>query len=64
LKLLVERWLDDIKKKQDEYAALEIFARHLVAGWTSWGDECLKFQDVRCWVSEDDEECSDTKPDP
>ena len=61
LKLLVERWLDDIKKKQSEYAALEIFARHLVAGWTSWGNECLKFQDVRCWVPEDEEEYGDTK---
>jgi len=56
LKLLIERWLDGIKKKQGEYAALEIFARHLVAGWTSWGNECLKFQDVTCWVIEDEEE--------
>jgi N6-adenosine-specific RNA methylase IME4 len=58
----VERWLDDIKKKQSKYAALEIFARHLVAGWTSWGNECLKFQDVRYWVPEDEEEYGDTKP--
>jgi len=60
LKLLLERWLDYIKK-HGEYAALEIFARHLVAGWTSWGNECLKFQDVGCWITED-EEHSDTKP--
>jgi N6-adenosine-specific RNA methylase IME4 len=25
------------------YRALEVFARHLVAGWWSWGDECIKF---------------------
>ena len=27
----------------NHYRALEVFARHLVAGWWSWGDECLKF---------------------
>ena len=28
---------------------LEIFARNLTAGWTSWGDEVLKFQGHEWW---------------
>lgn len=28
---------------------LEIFARNLTAGWTSWGDEVLKFQGADHW---------------
>ncbi|WPH04653.1 Hypothetical protein R9X50_00754600 [Acrodontium crateriforme] len=28
---------------------LEIFARHLVAGWSSWGDECVKFNWEGYW---------------
>lgn len=36
-------------KDQNEYEALEIFARHLTAGWWSWGDECLLFQGVDHW---------------
>lgn len=32
-----------------QYTALEIFARSLTAGWWSWGDEVLKFQDSREW---------------
>jgi N6-adenosine-specific RNA methylase IME4 len=31
------------------YQALEIFARHLVAGWVSWGDEVLKFNWDKYW---------------
>ena len=31
------------------YHALELFARHLVAGWWSWGDEVLKFQSEQYW---------------
>ncbi|KAL9059021.1 MAG: hypothetical protein Q9162_001409 [Coniocarpon cinnabarinum] len=30
---------------------LEIFARHLVKGWMSWGNEVLKFNDLRQWSS-------------
>lgn len=33
------------------YAALELFARSLTAGWWSTGDQVLKFQDVREWDS-------------
>ncbi|KAL4566324.1 hypothetical protein LXL04_030438 [Taraxacum kok-saghyz] len=26
---------------------LELFARELLAGWTSWGNECIRFQDCK-----------------
>jgi N6-adenosine-specific RNA methylase IME4 len=32
------------------YKALEVFARNLTAGWWSWGDEVLKFQQPEYWV--------------
>lgn len=32
--------------------ALEVFARHLVAGWWSWGDECIKFNEKGYWQCE------------
>ncbi|KAI3397751.1 hypothetical protein diail_10404 [Diaporthe ilicicola] len=32
------------------YKGLEVFARHLSAGWWSWGDEVLKFQQPEHWV--------------
>lgn len=32
------------------YQALELFARSLTAGWWSWGDEVLKFQDESLWL--------------
>lgn len=31
---------------------LEVFARHLTAGWWSWGDEVLRFQDSRHWCDD------------
>ncbi len=34
----------------DGYAALEVFARNLTAGWWSWGDQVLHFQDSRHWA--------------
>lgn len=33
-----------------EPRCLEIFARNLTAGWTSWGNEVLKFQSAECWT--------------
>jgi N6-adenosine-specific RNA methylase IME4 len=33
-----------------QYPALEVFARNLTAGWWSWGDEALRFQQSSCWV--------------
>jgi len=32
------------------YTALEVFARHLTAGWWAWGDEVLLFQGREHWV--------------
>jgi N6-adenosine-specific RNA methylase IME4 len=36
------------------YTALEVFSRHLVAGWTSWGNEVLKFNCDYYWAESDD----------
>jgi N6-adenosine-specific RNA methylase IME4 len=33
-----------------DYRCLEVFARHLVAGWWSWGNECIKFNAKDCWM--------------
>ncbi|KAF2088878.1 MT-A70-domain-containing protein [Saccharata proteae CBS 121410] len=33
----------------DDYQALEIFARHCVAGWFSWGNEVLKYNSDSFW---------------
>lgn len=32
------------------FMGLEVFARNLTAGWWSWGDEVLKFQQSEHWV--------------
>jgi N6-adenosine-specific RNA methylase IME4 len=45
LKELIERSVPD----PDSYRALEVFARHLVTGWWSWGDECIKFNAKQYW---------------
>ncbi|KAG6015085.1 hypothetical protein E4U43_005773 [Claviceps pusilla] len=37
------------------YCGLEVFARNLTAGWWSWGDEVLCFQNRRCWSDVCDE---------
>lgn len=44
LKRLLEQYLPS------SYAALELFARSLTAGWWSWGDQVLMFQDSRQWM--------------
>ncbi|KAK0831812.1 hypothetical protein LTR03_015453 [Friedmanniomyces endolithicus] len=36
--------IEPLLPSNDGYRALEVFARYLVAGWWSWGDECLKFK--------------------
>lgn len=46
LKELIEPLMPDAR----EYRALEVFARHLVAGWWSWGNECTKFN-CEYWYS-------------
>ncbi|KAG5974948.1 hypothetical protein E4U55_007960 [Claviceps digitariae] len=38
-----------------QYCGLEVFARNLTAGWWSWGDEVLYFQNTRCWGDACDE---------
>lgn len=34
------------------FLGLEVFARHLTAGWWSWGDDVLRFQDEQHWTEE------------
>lgn len=36
------------------YVGLEVFARHLTAGWWSWGDQALLFQQRHHWVEGDE----------
>ncbi|KPM44393.1 hypothetical protein AK830_g2216 [Neonectria ditissima] len=38
-----------------DFTGLEIFARNLTAGWWSWGDQVLHFQQAEHWSSIDDE---------
>ncbi|KAF2255621.1 MT-A70-domain-containing protein [Trematosphaeria pertusa] len=47
LKELLEPYMPDI----NDYSALEIFSRYLVAGWTSWGNEVLKYNWDQYWAS-------------
>ncbi|KAI1503918.1 MT-A70-domain-containing protein [Biscogniauxia marginata] len=37
----------------DDYLGLEVFARNLTAGWWSWGNEVLHFQQSHHWVQTD-----------
>jgi N6-adenosine-specific RNA methylase IME4 len=37
-----------------QYLGLEVFARNLTAGWWSWGDDVLKFQQNVHWTLPDD----------
>lgn len=46
LKELLEPYMPDAR----EYSALEIFSRNLVAGWTSWGNEVIKYNWDRYWA--------------
>jgi N6-adenosine-specific RNA methylase IME4 len=50
LKELFETLIHDPRS----YRALEVFARYLVAGWWSWGDECIKFNGKQYWQCEED----------
>lgn len=45
LKALVEPMLPG------HYRGLEVFARHLVRGWISWGNEASKFNSINHWMS-------------
>ena len=50
LKHLLQQLLQDQKPCQ----GLEIFARNLIAGWWSWGNEVLKFNETGNWVMIDE----------
>ena len=52
LKRVVERVL---LKGVEDYAALEVFARYLVAGWFSWGDEVLKYNWYGYWTGHEED---------
>ncbi|EOA81794.1 hypothetical protein ACJQWK_05462 [Exserohilum turcicum] len=45
LKALLEPYLVDAT----DYSALEVFSRYLVSGWTSWGNEVLKYNWEGYW---------------
>jgi N6-adenosine-specific RNA methylase IME4 len=49
LKSLLEPYLMD----PTNYSALEVFSRYLVRGWTSWGNEVLKYNWDGYWVKPD-----------
>lgn len=42
--------LDDMLPK--DYQCLEVFSRNLTAGWWSWGDQTLLFQEKHHWVDD------------
>ena len=43
--------LSQVFKLPSDHRGLEIFARNLVSGWHSWGNEVLKFNDTACWTA-------------
>lgn len=45
--------VENIYNLSASYRGLEVFARNLTSGWTSWGNQVLKFNDERCWVKKD-----------
>ncbi|KAF1911741.1 MT-A70-domain-containing protein [Ampelomyces quisqualis] len=49
LKELLEECLPD----PTDYSALEVFSRYLVSGWTSWGNEVLKYNWDHYWAKEE-----------
>ena len=42
--------LEQCISRPNDYSALEIFSRHLVTGWTSWGNEVIKFNWEKYWA--------------
>jgi N6-adenosine-specific RNA methylase IME4 len=48
LKELLESYMPD----PNDYSALEVFSRYLVSGWTSWGNEVLKYNWDYYWASD------------
>lgn len=50
LKAVFERVFFTPESSVESYAALEVFARNLTAGWWACGNEVLKFNARECWV--------------
>jgi len=44
--------LEPLMTRPNDYRALEIFARNLVSGWWSWGNEAIKFNHDGCWAAQ------------
>lgn len=56
LRSIFERYLFNIgpaDHQNHHYSALEVFARHLTAGWWACGNEVMKFNDVDYWTARD-----------
>ncbi len=49
----LKSFIEPLLSNPEDYRALEAFARHLVAGWCSWGDECIKFNWDGYWSRSD-----------
>lgn len=47
----VKKLLQEIFNLPEDHQGLEVFARNLISGWTSWGNQVLKFNNVNCWSS-------------
>lgn len=45
----VKELIEPFMPVPNNYSALEVFSRYLVAGWTSWGNEVIKFNWERYW---------------
>lgn len=45
--------LEDLFELGPGYRGLEVFARYLISGWWSWGNEALKFNQSCYWVAEE-----------
>jgi len=48
-KMCLKEVLEGMGLLREGHRGLEVFARHLVKGWCSWGDEVLKFSWDGCW---------------
>ncbi|KAI9883985.1 MAG: ATPase synthesis protein 25 mitochondrial [Watsoniomyces obsoletus] len=46
----LKEFIEDLMPDSTRYRALEVFARHVSAGWWAWGDEVLKFNWEGNWV--------------
>ncbi|KAF2131634.1 MT-A70-domain-containing protein [Dothidotthia symphoricarpi CBS 119687] len=49
----LKEMLEGYVRDKRDYAALEVFSRYLVAGWTAWGNEVLKYNWDLYWTGGD-----------